>query len=119
LIEGLIWFFVDVLIALPWQWTTEKNTRNGYSPVVIVISCIIGLALGALSLLVFPRPVSHSVTWRVLGLILAPTLAGLLVFKLSGKWKATDVEISRIAEAMTGALFVFSFSLIRFLCAKG
>ncbi len=75
---------------------------------------LVGAALGGLSLLFFPQHMVQSGFWRIANLLLVPLLLGVFMALLHA-WRQHG--FLRLDRFCFGALFAFSFALVRFVWA--
>ena len=77
---------------------------------------LIGLVLGGLSLLVFPRSFVRSEDFHGISLLITPVVAGLVMSAI-GRWRLRQGKtLLRLDSFIYGFVFAFPLSLVRFVC---
>jgi hypothetical protein len=95
-----------------------RRTRN---PVFAFIGyALLGVIVGALSLLIFPRPLMRSASFRGInlhgiGLLISPVLAGLVMSAIGSLRRKRGMSVIRLDSFGYGFIFAFGMALIRFL----
>lgn len=112
--EFLIQLVIEILVELGIYRMSGHKERNPFFSVMGYV--LLGAALGALSLLLFPNYLVPS-AWRMANLVLTPVAVGYGMV-LTGKWRARRGQVvPGIDRFVFGFLFAFSLGLARFLFA--
>lgn len=96
----------------------RHRSRSVHPAIAFFGYLLLGAAMGALSLWLFPASFIGSHTWRSLNLLLTPLLAGLVmssVGRLRSRGKGAHTWLSTF---MTGWGFAFGMAIVRYLWAK-
>ncbi|MBC7601834.1 MAG: hypothetical protein H7255_04130 [Ramlibacter sp.] len=131
LVGFLFEFFGELLVQLAFQSLFEIGAHvfqrkslslpeNRSSPWVGALTYLgLGLAIGAISLLIVPGSMIHSFFYRVAYLLLMPFASGAFM-SLMGAWRRKrGDELVRIDRFWYGFLFAFGMGLVRFIHAQG
>lgn len=123
--ELLLGFIVEVVIPIVGELAFEILlhslgqpfvSRERRNPVFAGIGYfLIGLILGGLSLLVFPRSFVRSERFHGINLLITPLVAGLVMGAV-GRWREQHGEtLLRLDTFVYGFLFAFAMALVRFV----
>lgn len=105
-IGGLVIRAVDAVFD-----TSEfKNPALAY-----IVYMVLGGAVGALSLLLFPFPLVHPSRLPGLSVIISPVLAGLGMSMVGSTLRKRNKKAMRIESFGYGFAFAFGMAVIRFL----
>jgi hypothetical protein len=116
--EFLIQVIAEVLIEFGLRALVEPFQNRPNAWVAGVDYTLFGLAIGGLSLLVFPTHLVNGNTLRWLNLIVTPIGVGLIMSAL-GAWRLQRGQsLIRIDQFAYGYLFALSIALVRFWFAK-
>lgn len=89
--------------------------RVGSALLALVGYAAAGMALGGLSLLVFPGPLMVSKRFHGISLLVSPLLAGAAMAGLGWLRRRQGKRVLRLDSFGYGAAFAFAFALVRFL----
>ena len=91
-------------------------SRERRNPVVAGLGyLLIGLILGGVSLLIFPRSFVRSETFHGISLLITPVVSGLAMGAL-GRWREGRGEtVLRLDSFVYGFVFAFAMALVRFV----
>lgn len=93
-----------------------RKTRN---PIFAFIGYgLLGVIIGGISLLVFPRPLMRSASFHGIGLLISPLLAGFVMSAIGSMRQRRGQSLIRLDSFSYGFIFAFGMSLIRFLFTK-
>ena len=123
--ELLLGFIVEVVIPVVGELAFEILlhgfgqpfvSRERRNPVFAGIGYfLIGLILGGLSLLVFPRSFVRSERFHGINLLITPLVAGLVMGTV-GRWRVRHGDtLLRLDTFVYGFLFAFAMALVRFV----
>ncbi len=123
--EAILGFIVEILIPIVGEFAFDFLLRSVGEPFVsrerrnaVVAGLgyfLIGLILGGLSLLIFPRSFVRSETFHGINLLITPLVAGLVMGAL-GRWRERHGEtILRLDSFVYGFVFAFAMALVRFV----
>jgi len=125
LAELLLGFIIEVVIPIVGELAFEILlhsmgqpfvSRERRNPVFAGIGYfLIGLILGGISLLVFPRSFVRSERFHGINLLITPLVAGLVMGAV-GRWRARHGDtLLRLDSFVYGFLFAFAMALVRFV----
>ena len=123
--EIFLGFIVEVLIPLVGEFSIEAllyclgeplKSRERRNAVLAGIGYfLIGLILGGVSLLIFPRSFVRSETFHGINLLITPLVSGLVMAAL-GRWRERHGKpILRLDSFVYGFVFAFAMALVRFV----
>ena len=123
--ELLLGFIVEVIIPVVGELAFELLlhslgqpfvSRERRNPVFAGIGYfLLGLILGGLSVLVFPRSFIRSERFHGINLLITPLVAGFVMGAV-GRWRARHGEtLLRLDSFVYGFLFAFAMALVRFV----
>lgn len=98
--------------------------RRDRNPIFAFIGyALLGVIVGFISLLIFPRPLIRSASFRGInlhgiGLLISPLLAGLVMSLIGSLRRKRGMSVIRLDSFGYGFIFAFGMSLIRFLFTK-
>jgi len=117
--EVLLQIAADALAELGWNALREvfRPSRPSVRGLVLVGYSIIGVALGALSLLVFPKHFAGSMPLRLATLVLAPIASALVVAPVLPLFDRTAEPEDIRRRFWNAYAFSLTFALIRFAYA--
>ena len=106
-------FAFDLLLRSLGEPFMSRERRN---PVIAGLGyLLIGLILGGVSLLIFPRSFVRSETFHGISLLITPVVSGLAMGAL-GRWREGRGEtVLRIDSFVYGFLFALAMALVRFV----
>jgi hypothetical protein len=118
LFEFLLQVFGELLFELGLR-SLKEPFRKAPNPVLAAIGyALLGTICGALSLLVFRRPMIAPGFARLVYLGLAPVVAGG-VMAVVGAWRVRRGDDALRLDSFTyGYLFALAFALVRFVWAR-
>jgi hypothetical protein len=94
------------------------TARRGNPIAAAVLLVIVGLALGFLSVLIFPHPLVHPSRLHGISLLISPLLAGLAMAAVGRGVQRRGRAPVRIESFGFGFVFAFAVALIRFLMVR-
>lgn len=111
--EGILGLLAEAGLRSLREPFVEWESRN---PIFAGVGYFLfGLALGGLSLLVFPTPLVRSERFHGINLIITPLLVGLLMSAV-GRWRRRQGKsLLRLDTFAYGFIFAFAMSAVRFL----
>jgi hypothetical protein len=123
--EAILGFIVEILIPVVGEFAFDFLLRSLGEPFVsrerrnaVVAGLgyfLIGLILGGLSLLIFPRSFVRSETFHGINLLITPLVSGLVMGAI-GRWRERHGEtILRLDSFVYGFVFAFAMALVRFV----
>jgi len=123
--EALLGFILEVILPLLGEIAFEGLLRCLGEPFVSrerrnaiaagIGYFLIGLILGGLSLLIFPRSFVRSETFHGINLLITPVVSGLVMAAI-GRWRERKGEtLLRLDSFVYGFLFAFAMALVRFV----
>jgi hypothetical protein len=123
--EALLGFILEVILPLLGEIAFEALLRCLGEPFVSrerrnaiaagIGYFLIGLILGGLSLLIFPRSFVRSETFHGINLLITPVVSGLVMAAI-GRWRERKGEtLLRLDSFVYGFLFAFAMALVRFV----
>ncbi|MGA9773348.1 MAG: hypothetical protein WBV94_30235 [Blastocatellia bacterium] len=120
--EFILEIIAEVLIELGLHSIGQVfHNRRARNPVFAFIGyAILGVIIGALSLLIFPHPLMPSASIRGInlhgiGLLISPVLAGLVMSAIGSLRRKRGMSVIRLDSFGYGFIFAFGMALIRFL----
>jgi uncharacterized membrane protein len=124
-LEFLFWLIVEFLLSIGGEILVELGLRSIAEPfqpreerndlLAILGYALLGLIVGALSLLVFPHPFVSSTRLHGISLLITPTLAGLVMAAI-GWWRERKGKtVIRLDSFLYGFVFAFFMAAVRFL----
>ncbi len=125
IIEFICSFFGEFLLQIVAELVLEFGLRRlseepeKCKPFLSFVGYgVLGLAVGGLSLLLFPHPFVSSSRFHGISLIISPVLAGLAMSGVGHLRRRQGQIVLRIDTFSFGFIFAFGMSLIRFIFAK-
>ena len=125
LFEFILEIGAEILLELGLHSVAQvfhgRRTRN---PVFAFIGyALLGVIVGFISLLIFPRPLVRSASFRGInlhgiGLVISPLLAGLVMSAIGSLRRRRGMSVIRLDSFGYGFIFAFGMALIRFLFTK-
>lgn len=120
LLEALLEFGLSALVAGVYRsvrhfWVSARR-RNPIAAAALLV--IVGLALGLLSVLIFPHPLLHPSKLHGISLLISPLLAGLAMAAVGRGVRRRGRTPVRIESFSYGFAFAFAVALIRFLMVR-
>ena len=82
---------------------------------------LIGLAVGGLSVLIFPHQLihtEHSEKFHGISLVISPVVSGLVMSRIGSSLRQQGKKVVPIESFGYGFIFAFGMALVRFLFAK-
>ena len=123
--ELLLQVILEFLIPLLGEFSIELGVRSlgepfvrreARNPVIAGIGyCLLGLILGGVSLLFFPRSFVRSETVHGINLLITPVLSGLAMSAVGRLRKQQGKALLRLDSFIYGFLFAFMMALVRFV----
>ena len=125
LLEFILQVGAEILMELGLHSISQvfhgRRTRN---PIFAFIGyALLGVIVGFISLLIFPRPLIRSASFRGInlhgiGLLISPLLAGLVMSLIGSIRRRRGMSVIRLDSFGYGFIFAFGMALIRFLFTK-
>jgi hypothetical protein len=120
LFEALFEIVLSAIVAGVYRslrhfWITA---RRGNPIAAAVLLVIVGLALGFLSVLIFPHPLVHPSKVHGISLLISPLLAGLAMAAVGRGVRRRGRAPVRIESFGFGFAFAFAVALIRYLMTR-
>ena len=123
--EAILGFILEFLIPVIGEFAFDFllrslgepfMSRERRNPVVAGLGyLLIGLILGGVSLLIFPRSFVRSETFHGISLLITPVVSGLAMGAL-GRWREGRGEtLLRLDSFVYGFVFAFAMALVRFV----
>lgn len=113
LAELLLQVVVEVMLELGLHSIADPFQRTPNPWLAALGYTLFGIALGGISILVFPANFTRG-AWRIVNLAVTPVAAGLAMC-LVGRWRARrGQDLLRIDRFAYGYLFALSLALVRF-----
>ena len=123
--EAILGFILEILIPIVGEISFEAvarclgepfRSRERRNAVAAGIGYfLIGLILGGVSLLIFPRSFVRSETFHGINLLITPLVSGL-VMGAFGRWRERQGKtILRLDSFVYGFVFAFAMALVRFV----
>ena len=120
LLEGFFEFLAaalaDVALRSLGKLFEPPEMQNSY--LATIGHVVFGLALGGLSLVVFPHRLAHPSKIHGASLIISPVIAGALMSWTGALLRKRDRRTMKIESFSYGFVFAFGIALVRFLFAK-
>lgn len=126
IVEVLLELFGEVLLQVVLQALAEAGLHAVHKPgsrpqasawLLVLGYTLLGLAVGGLSLLVFPHSLLQGQAVRLVGLVLTPVASGLAM-SLIGAWRQKrGQQLLAMDRFAYGYLFALVVALVRFLWA--
>ncbi|SDT97859.1 hypothetical protein SAMN05444156_1213 [Verrucomicrobium sp. GAS474] len=126
IIQALLEIGLQILGELPWEAALTKSDRQrqkkgrpGLDDAVIpcaLLSLLVGVAFGGVSLWLFPHSFFHAPWLRVLNLVLSPLATATLSCLMAAYRRKKSPGTSPRSHFIFSFLFSLNFALIRFLC---
>jgi hypothetical protein len=118
--EFLLQLVAEVLLEAGIQvWVDRAGTYREPRPVLAFLGyATLGVALGWLSLVMFPMLFIRSVAWQKVNLVATPVLAGLAMSALGALRRRQGKVVLRIDRFSYGFVFALAMALVRFLGAS-
>jgi hypothetical protein len=119
LLEFILQIFGEILLELGFRSLTEpfKNRKERDLGFAFVGYGVLGLALGSLSLLIFPHSFARSLEARNIGLLLIPLVSGLVMASLGWLRIRQGKRQIRLDSFSYGAICAFGMAIVRFKVA--
>jgi hypothetical protein len=120
LLEALLEIGISAIVAGVYRSFRQFRitARRGNAVAAAVLLVIVGLALGFLSVLIFPHPLVHPSKLHGISLIFSPLLAGLAMATVGRGVRRRGHVPVRIESFGFGFAFAFALALIRFLMVR-
>jgi hypothetical protein len=120
LFEALFEIVLSAIVAGVYRslrhfWITA---RRGNPLAAAALLVIVGLALGFLSVLIFPHPLVHPPKLHGISLLISPLLAGLAMAAIGRGVRRRGRAPVRIESFGFGFAFAFAVALIRYLMIR-
>ncbi len=123
--EAILGFIVEILIPIVGEFAFDFllrslgepfMSRERRNPIVAGLGYfLIGLVLGGLSLLIFPRSFVRSERFHGINLLITPLVSGFVMGAL-GRWRERHGQmILRLDSFVYGFVFAFAMALVRFV----
>jgi hypothetical protein len=123
--ELLLGFIVEILLPLIGEISFEFLLRSLGEPFVArerrnaftagVGYFLLGLILGAASLLIFPRSFVRSERFHGINLLITPVVSGLVMAAI-GRWREREGKtLLRLDSFVYGFVFALAMALVRFV----
>ena len=114
--EYLVMALVDSLLRV-FKEVFEPSETRSRGPALAGYA-LIGLALGCLSLLLFPHPLVHPSRIHGISLLVSPVIAGLMMSWMGAAFRRREMKVTNLESFGCGFAFAFGVALARFLLAK-
>jgi hypothetical protein len=116
LLELLLQIVVELLFSLGWASIAEAANRKPVSnPLLAFIGYgLLGLMIGGVSLLLFPKLFVHQATLQIGYLIFSPFLAGYAMSLLAAWRKGKKLTRIKRDSFAYGFIFAFGVAFIRY-----
>jgi hypothetical protein len=120
LLEALLEFGLSALVAGVYRSVRHfwVKARRGNPIAAAVLLVIVGLALGVLSVLIFPHPLVHPSKLHGISLLISPLLAGLAMAAVGRGVRRRGRTPVRVESFGFGFVFAFAVALIRYLMIR-
>ena len=117
LFEALLEFGISAIVAAAYRFLRRFRitARRGNPVAAAALLVIVGLGLGFLSVLIFPRPLVRPSKLHGISLLISPLIAGLAMATVGRGVQRRGRAPVRIESFGYGFAFAFAFALIRFL----
>ena len=118
--ELLIEFLVETLFGVGIRRTRTTFARGFTLPpmLAVIAYALLGGAVGALSVRIWPDSFVHARWARLVVLFAAPVLVGLAMSAIGAWRKRRDQELIRLDRFGYAFLFAFAMGLARFVWAR-
>lgn len=120
LFEALLEIGISAIVAGVYRSLRQfrVTARRGSPIAAAVLLVIVGLALGFLSVLIFPHPLVHPSKLHGISLLISPLLTGLAMAMVGRGVRRRGHAPVRIESFGYGFAFAFALALIRFLLVR-
>jgi hypothetical protein len=123
--ELVLGFIVEVLLPIVGEIAFDVLLRSLGEPFVArerrnailagIGYFLIGLILGGLSLLIFPRSFVRSENFHGINLLITPVVSGLVMYALGRLRERQGKTLLRLDSFVYGFLFALAMALVRFV----
>lgn len=117
-LEVVLQVIAEVLVDIGYRGAGSKSAEKPKSCLSLIGYAFWGVVIGGISLFIFPHRIARSEQFHGLSLILAPTIAGLVMAGIGNLMRRKEKKVTRLESFSVGFIFALGMAAVRFLYAK-